>query len=252
MKLLAIETSSSQLGVAVLDEAKVLASYEVLAERVHAVELPQALTRVLQESDSTLEQLDGVAVDIGPGSFTGLRIGIAFVKALLFRFKKPLVGVPSLDVLASNAALSPDLICPIVDAKQRKVYAALYRGEAGLLKKQSDYHLLSVDELIPELLRGLTPKGSDPEGSVLFVGDGIALYEAVLKERLGDRARFAAPDLWLPRAATLGRLGLERLRQGRTDDPARLTPLYLYPMDCTIRPELRVSPSSSSRAVQPA
>lgn len=227
MKLLAIETSSSQLGIAALNDAKVLASYELLAERVHAVELPQALTRVLKEAGLSLEALDGMAVDIGPGSFTGLRIGIAFVKALLFRLKKPLAGVPSLDVLASNAALSPDLICPIVDAKQRKVYAALYRGEAGQLKKQSDYHLLTLDELIPML----------KQERVLFLGDGLALYEAVLKERLGDRARFAAPDLWLPRAVTLGRLGLERLRRGQTDDPARLTPMYLYPMTCTIRPK---------------
>lgn len=234
MKLLAIDTSSSQLGVAVLDDAKVLASYEVLAERVHAVELPQALTRVLKEAGMSLEALDGVAVDIGPGSFTGLRIGVAFVKALLFRLKKPLAGVPSLDVLASNAAFSPDLICPIVDAKQRKVYAALYRGEHGLLKKQSDYHLLSVDELIPML----------KQDRVLFLGDGIALYESVLRERLGDRALVAAPDLWLPRAATLGRLGLERLRQGRTDDPARLTPMYLHPMTCTVRQPVEVGTGS--------
>ncbi|MBI4323378.1 MAG: tRNA (adenosine(37)-N6)-threonylcarbamoyltransferase complex dimerization subunit type 1 TsaB [Candidatus Omnitrophica bacterium] len=225
MRVLAIETSTDQLGVALVDEQRVLASYELLAERPHAVELPQAVTRVLQAGGCTLEQLEGVAVDIGPGSFTGLRIGVAFVKALVFRTKTPVIGVPSLDVLAANIPMAPHRVCPILDAKQRKVYAALYQTVEGVVRKQSDYHLLTIDELLPML----------KDGPVVFLGDGGALYRERLAAALGERAQFATPDLWFPRAATLGRLGLERLKQGLRDDPSRLVPMYLHPMTCSIQ-----------------
>src|SRR3989338_3376390 len=112
MAILAIETATRQLGAAVVQDGHVLAAYELLADYPHAVELPGAVTRVLKEAGTTLEQLEAIAVDIGPGSFTGLRIGLAFVKALAFPAKKPVVGVVSLDVLAANPPLSPRLLFP--------------------------------------------------------------------------------------------------------------------------------------------
>jgi len=224
MNLLAIETATDQLGVALVTEDRLLASYELLAERPHAIELPQAVTRVLQAAGQSLDRLDGIVVDIGPGSFTGLRIGVAFVKALTFRTNTPVVGVASLDVLAATLPYAPHRICPILDAKQRKVYAALYKAEEAGVRKQTDYSLLSLDELVPMLT-----------DSVILLGDGAGLYRARLEQALGARARFAPPELWLPRAATLGRLGLERLQRGIRDDPRTLVPMYLYPRDCTVR-----------------
>ena len=116
MKLLAIETATQQLGVAVLDGERVLASYELLAEHPHAAELPGAVTRVLTAAHLTLPQVDAIAVDLGPGSFTGLRIGLAFVKALTFPIKKPVIGVPSLDVLVANLPFVSGLAAPVLDA----------------------------------------------------------------------------------------------------------------------------------------
>ena len=226
MNVLAIETSTDSLGVALVNEQRVLASYELLAERPHAVELPQAVTRVLQAGGCRLEQLDGIAVDVGPGSFTGLRIGVAFVKALVFRTEPAVVGVPSLDVLAANISMTPHRVCPILDAKQRKVYAALYQTRNGVVRKESDYHLTTLDELLPML---------DKDSPVILLGDGVALYRQRLTQALGERALFASPEAWLPRAATLGRLGLERLQQGLRDDPSRLVPMYLYPITCSIQ-----------------
>ena len=225
MKVLAVETSSDQLGVALVDEQRVLASYELLADRPHAVELPQAVNRILQAGGCTLEQLEGIAVDIGPGSFTGLRIGVAFVKALVFRAKTAVIGVPSLDALAANVPMAPHRVCPILDAKQRKVYAALYQTRDGVMRKESDYQLVTLDELLPIL---------DTDRPVILLGDGVALYRQRLTQALGERALFTGPEAWMPRAATLGRLGLERLAQGLRDDPSRLVPMYLYPMTCTI------------------
>lgn len=234
MNLLAIETSTEQLGVALVTDRGVSASYAVLAERVHAVELPAAVTRVLGAGGLALKDVDGFIVDIGPGSFTGLRIGVAFVKALAFTHKKPVIGVPSLDVLAAQLPHAQPLVCPILDAKQKKVYAAVYRTADGGLKKQTDFLLLSVEELA-RLLR---------TEAVLFLGSGVAPYRESLTGSLGSRAQFAAPDLWWPGAATLGRLGLERLAAGLKDDPSTLVPMYLYPRDCTIRPEVKAAVSA--------
>jgi len=240
MRLLAIETATDHLGVAVVDETRLLASYELLAERPHAIELPQAVTRVVQASRCGLGDIDAVAVDIGPGSFTGLRIGLAFVKALVFRMQRPVVGVSSLDVLAAQLAFSSVAVCPLLDAKQRKVYAALYQAKDGTAQKQSDYLLTTIDELITLL-----------KPPVVFVGDGVALYREALAKRLGARAHFASPELWAPRAATLGRLGLARLAQGLHDDPSTLVPMYLYPHDCSVR--LPDQPSRSpAPTAQPA
>ena len=224
MKLLAIETSTRQLGVALIEDERLLSSYELLAEYPHAVELPGAVNRVLKDAHTLLKQVDAIAVDIGPGSFTGLRIGLAFVKALAFSTKTPVVGIPSLDVLAANAPFAPGLVCPLLDAKQKNIYAALYQMDGAHPVKRSDYFLGPVDAWVPQIT-----------STTLFLGDGCALYRGPITERLGERARFASMDLWFPRAATLARIGQERFARGERDDPSRLVPLYLYPFDCSVR-----------------
>ena len=221
--LLAIETATRQLGVAVVDGDRLLSSYELLADYPHAVELPGAVTRVLQAAKTTLGALDAIVVDLGPGSFTGLRIGLAFVKALAFPNRTAVVGVPSLDVLAANLPSAPRLVCPILDARQKNVYAALYRLEGGRPVKQTDPLLGPLDDVLALI--------KEP---AVFLGDGVARYRDRIHERCPD-AQFADPDLWLPRASTLARLGHARFLQGQRDDPARLVPLYLYPLDCSVR-----------------
>ena len=215
---LAIETSTRQMGVALLDEQGVRSAYELLADYPHAVELPDAVRRVLKAGGSTLEQVEAVIIDIGPGSFTGLRIGLAFAKALAFPARKPLVGVASLDLLAAGLAFSPRLICPILDARQGNVYAALYRAEAGAATRQAEYWLGPVDEILARC----------------------------------PQPQFAAQDLWWPRAATLGRLGRDRFFAGQRDDPAKLLPLYLYPLDCSVRGPDRPTSVLPTKIVQAA
>ncbi len=224
MPILAIDTSTRQLGTAVIDGDRLLSSYALLVDYPHAVELPDAVARVLKSAGTNLQLLDAIAVDLGPGSFTGLRIGLAFVKALVFSRKTPLIGVPSLDVLAAGVPYSPQLICPVLDARQKNVYAALYRASAGQPRRDSDYLLGPIDDVLARI--------KEP---TLFLGDGCAVYRERIIERLGAKAQFAPAEFWLPNAATLARLGRERLASGQPDDPARLVPLYLYPLDCSVR-----------------
>ena len=239
MPLLAIETSTQQLGVAVMDGERLVSSYALLAENPHAVELPDAVKRVLKAARTTLEQVDAIAVDIGPGSFTGLRIGLAFVKALAFPAKKTVVGVPSLDVLAANLPFCSRLVCPLLDAKRNNVYGALYRAEEGSLKRQTDYLLGPVETILSQI--------KEP---TIFLGDGCALYRDRILERAGSEAGFAAQELWLPRAETLARLGFERLRKGQRDEAASLVPLYLYPQDASVNPRVRRSPTLAHEEIR--
>ena len=240
MPVLAIETSSRQLGAALMEGERLVSSYALLGDNPHAVELPDAVSRVLKAARTTLGQVEAIVVDIGPGSFTGLRIGLAFVKALAFPTKKTVVGVPSLDVLAANLPWVPRLICPLLDAKQKNVYGALYRADAGTLKRQTDYLLGPLEGLLSQI--------KEP---AIFAGDGCALYRDRIVERMGADAAFAAQELWLPRAETLVRLGSERFRQGQRDDPASLVPMYLYPQDASIDPRIRQAVASGKPVLAP-
>ena len=228
MILLAIDTASEQLGVALADDDRLLASYELLADRPHAVELPGAVQRLLRSAGLSLDRLDGLAVDIGPGAFTGLRIGLAFVKALAFTLRKPVVAVSSLDVLAANFPYASHTCCPIVDAKQRKLYAARYEPSAdGTMVRRGEYLLGSIDEV--------AKLAGEAKGPIIFTGNGIPLYRSRLVEALGDRAQFAETPFWLPRAPVLAQLARRRAAAGQHEDIRNLLPLYLHPLTCTVR-----------------
>lgn len=221
---LSIETSSRQLAVAVTEGTKPKASYELLGKYPHSVELSSAVSRVLREADTTLEQCEAIIIDIGPGSFTGLRIGLAFAKALAFPSKKPLLGVSSFDVLAAGLPYVPQQVCVILDARQKNVYAANFRLQGDNPVRQSDYVLGPIGEALTVI----------PTDSVIFIGDGVGVYrEQIIKH--SPNAFFAAEEFWIPRAVTLARLGATRFASGQKDDPATLVPMYLYPMDCSVR-----------------
>ena len=223
MTLLAIETSTRQLGIAVSDGTQVLAAYEVLGDYPHALELPGAVSRVLKESRATLGSLEAIVVDIGPGSFTGCRIGVAFVKALVAARKTPLIGIASLDVLAAQVPAATVPVYPVLDARQGNVYLAKYQVQGAHAARQSDYLLGPIETVLAE--------SSQP---ALFLGDGAAKFQQQIIARV-PKAVFLPAELGIPRAPTLARLGAERLQKRQVDDPARLTPLYLYPMDCSVR-----------------
>ncbi len=233
MRFLAIETSTTLLGAAVLDDERLLAASSLfLPEHPHAAELPEMVQRLLKSTRTSWDQLSALVVNIGPGSFTGLRIGVAFTKALAFARNIPVVGVASLDVLAAQAVLAAQPICPLLDAKRKNVYGAVYHLDAGRLHKRTDYLLGTPEEILVHL-----------EGPAVFLGEACTVYR--------DRILAAQPDsiilpedTWWPQPATLARLGRERFQAGHKDDPATLAPLYLYPLNCSIRLEPRAVTAS--------
>lgn len=197
---LGIDTANAPLSVAIVKEGRVLAETVQNIKITHSVGAMPAVEELFAKANITPSQIDAVAVSEGPGSYTGVRIGVTIAKTLAWTLKKPLVGVSSLQVLAANAKLFNGVICPLFDARRQHVYAAAYRGE--LLNEVIHDHHDHIDGLL-ETLQALNE-------NVLFIGTDVELFWDRIKERLGDKAIRASYTLDLPRAAELIALAEDR------------------------------------------
>ncbi|MBL7085190.1 MAG: tRNA (adenosine(37)-N6)-threonylcarbamoyltransferase complex dimerization subunit type 1 TsaB [Candidatus Omnitrophica bacterium] len=232
MKILFLDTSSKFLSLAIAEDKKILSRTHRLLDRKHSLQLIPLIVRILKKIRLPLKKIDGFCVSRGPGSFTGLRIGITTIKALAYVLGKPVVGICSLDILAQNAQgllrnrtkKETLQVCPIVDAKQNKVYACLYQARNRKIVRKSGYLLLSFEELLKRL-----------KGKVLFLGDAIPFYCEKICKSKKIKPIFAEERFWYPQAAQAVSLALERFRKGKFDDVNSLVPLYLYPRTCQIK-----------------
>lgn len=224
MRVLAIETSTLAGGAALLDGDQLVGEYIVNARTTHSERLLSAIDRLLQDAGWTLGVLEGLAVAVGPGSFTGLRIGVSTVKGLAFSLKIPVAAVSTLEALAWVLPFARDPVCPVLDARKGEVYAALFHWDGERLVRDWEDQAMAPDELCRRL--------SEP---VTFVGDGIAGYGSLFKELLGPLATLAPPARRLPSAACVGQLGHARLLAGEVVDPVALTPRYLRPSEAELK-----------------
>jgi len=224
MKILSIDTSTESLGVALIEDGRLLLSSEAVLGMRHSRELMPTVREMLKRASLTIGDIDGFAVSLGPGSFTGLRIGVTAAKTLSLTSGKPVVGVPTLDAIACNAYYYPGTICPIMDAKKQLVYAAIYSRSRAGLRRRSGYLLLPVKELLKKIKK-----------KTLFLGDGLNLYGNTIKRTKKEKAEFAPCRLWLPRPENVAMLGWKRLKRGGKDDGLRMVPLYLHSKECNIR-----------------
>src|SRR5262245_37010850 len=200
MRLLAVETSTLTGGVAVLDGGAVVAESRVSVAVTHGERLMAAIDGVLRAARWQLADVEAFAVGLGPGSFTGLRIGLSTVKGLAFATGKPVAGVPTLDALAWRLPFCAYPVCPILDAKKNEVYAALYRTLEGRLEPLDPPRAVAPSTLAEELR-------DSTRGPIVFLGDAVAPFAPVLSSVLGTRACLAPADLRLPSAVTVGELG---------------------------------------------
>jgi len=223
MKLLSFDTSTPNFSLALSLNSSVKEESFNLGNELSDQIIPR-IKSLLRGNNVALQDMDGIVIGIGPGSFTGLRIGLAAAKAFAFALNKPLVGVSSLDGLAVNALPYAKKICCIADAKREKIYAAVYKNENGFLRRKTPYLLTDIKELLKRI-----------SGEVWFIGDGLSLYQGQIKKRLGKRANFASSDHWFPRAGNLAKLALPRFVSKKSDDLHKLLPIYLYPPECQVR-----------------
>ena len=222
MKILAIETSTRNLGIAIADEDSILAEYKGIAELKHSQDLVPNIERLLKKSRLSLRDIDCLAISIGPGSFTGLRVGVSILKGLNMVTKIPIVTIPTLDAIAYNAVDKKRPICVVVDAKKNNLYTSLYKPEAGGIIRLWDYVLITPDELLKKI-----------DGETLFLGDGIKPYRRLIKEILKS-ARLADMKYWFPDVKIVARLGMAKFKNKELQDPDTLVPMYIYSSECNV------------------
>ncbi len=231
MKVLAIETSTLSGGAALLDGDELVGEYTLNVRATHSERLLGAVDRLLQDAGWTPEALEGLAVAVGPGSFTGLRIGVSTVKGLAFSLKIPVAAVSTLEAMAWVLPFARHPVCPVLDARKAEVYTALFHWEGERLVRDWEDQALGPEELCRRLVEAAAPSA----GPVVFVGDGVRVYGARFREQLGPRALFAPAARQLPSAACVGELGSARLRAGEVVDPIALAPCYLRPSEAELK-----------------
>lgn len=218
MRILSIDSSTQSATCAVIEDDKLLGEITFNYKKQHSVILMTIIDNLLRNIGSNINAIDGFVVSKGPGSFTGLRIGMATVKGLSQGTNKPFISISSLDALAYNMAYTQGIICPILDALRGNVYTALYKFEKDNLIRLTDYKIISIDELI-NLIR-------TKNAPTTFIGDGIKLFKEHILENIPE-SLFAPAHLNLVKASALGELGIKKLSEGKSDDIYNSSPIYI-------------------------
>jgi len=224
MLVLGIETATWLGSVALVTESEVIAEYTLNIRRTHSERLMGMIVRILSDAAAAPKDLDGIAVSIGPGSFTGLRIGLSTVKGLCFANGLRMAVVPTLRAMASRMCFSSYPVCPLLDAKKQEVYGALYDVSEGGERCVLAPCVLSLEKLLKQI-----------SGPTIFSGDGTTIFRDPIREKLGDQALFAPPHLAHPDAAAVARLGRSALEKGEYAEPFGIEPTYLRRSEVEIK-----------------
>lgn len=199
MITLGIDTANQTLAVGVLEDETVLGQIQINRKKNHSLTLMPALDQLISDCQLTPEQIDRIAVSSGPGSYTGLRIGVTTAKTLAYTLNKELVGVSSLAVLAANCVGIEGIIVPMFDARRKNVYAGAYCWHHGTLENVlEDTHIAFVE---------LTEKLKQMDGSITFVGSDCHKFNSEIAESIPDAKRNSLP-LWdIPSGVVVAQLG---------------------------------------------
>jgi tRNA threonylcarbamoyladenosine biosynthesis protein TsaB len=213
MKVVGIETSSLIGSIAVCDGDTIVSKKTFGKNLKHGKEIVSSLESIFNDINWEPKDIDLIAVSIGPGSYTGLRIGVTCAKTLAYGLGKPVIGVPTLDVLVENVKdYNSKTICPVIDAKRKSVYACIYDKDKN--RTITDYLFISADSLIDIL----------PESTLIF-GDGVEPYKDIFMQK--EITIVEDENLGIADAVNVARLGLKRYEQGERCEINSLVPLYL-------------------------
>lgn len=237
MIVLSMDSSSLVTTVALLKDEHILGEFTINFKREHSVILMEKVEELLKDCEVDINDVDGFVVSKGPGSFTGLRIGMATVKGLSMGSNKPYVSISSLDALAYSLLNFDGLICPIMDALRDSVFTCIYKNIDGKLTKVIDYSALSLEELATKL-NSLGEK-------VIFTGDGVYKHKDYLLANI-PQAVFAPNHLSIIKASSLGELGMIELKNGNFDDK-NSAPLYLKKPQAVRELEQRLAIKNENR-----
>lgn len=220
MKILAIDSSTAKATVALYDAGQIAGKIEITDSKTHSETLVPMIQQVMKNAGVAPADVDYYAASIGPGSFTGLRIGVVTIKSIAMAIDKPCVAVPTLDALAYNVHDFDGIVCPLIDARNDQVFTAIYEGG----KLLSEYMAKSISELVDDLRR---LAGGKP---VMLVGDGAEKHFSYLQEQLTDVAvscGLAPVEKRLADSASVAFVAASMIEEGRISDCDALAPEYL-------------------------
>lgn len=218
MKILAMDTSSDVASVAVTEDNRLLGEYTMNnKKKTHSQKLMVMIDVLLKDIEVDISEIDLFAVSHGPGSFTGLRIGVATAKALAHACQKPIIGISTLEALAYNLPFCEHIIVPVMDAGKNRVYAASYIWDEGF-RTLGEPEAMTIEECVEscgELLE------------TVFVGDGAAVHMEYIKEQLGEQAFFAPANSLEQRASSVACAAYEKYKNGEASSYTEVNPVYL-------------------------
>ena len=226
MKILGIDTSTQSGSVAILKDDELLAETTLHRNKTHSERLLPSIKYILTECDIGLDDLDALAVTTGPGSFTGLRIGLSTLKGLGWALEKPLLGISTLHALACNIPYTAQTICPVLDARKSEVYTALFSSKDGEVTRETEDQVIDPGELMKEL-----------KGEIIFLGDGIKKYGNFFKKNESQNASllFANEALWSIRASNICKLAEIALKNGKSKDAGEINLNYIRPSEAELK-----------------
>ena len=241
MLILGIETATERVSVAIGGHEGVLGMFEVTRGRRHAETLTPAIDFVCRQADVALDEISVVAVDMGPGLFTGMRVGLASAKAIAQALRVPMIAISSLDLLAYPLRRTDKVIAAVIDARKGEIFYALYRQVPGGIQRVSEPTAGRVDDLVADLLA----RGQE----VVCVGDGAIRYQEEIAA--GHRVEIAEQFFAYPSSAPLVQLAHSKALREEWVNPWEIQPMYLRLPDAQINWSVRATGSTDNTGEVP-
>jgi len=218
MRVLAIDTSTMLGGVAIMDDLSgLIVEVRLNVKSTYSERLMTTIDYALTKSGYKLSDIDFFAVATGPGSFTGLRIGLSTIKGFAYTTGKPIVSVPTLEALAYHFPFCQYPVCTMLDARKKEVYAALFKWEDDGFLRLMGEDSIRIDRFLDRILNE----------KAVFTGDGVLLYRDKILNMLGEKAIFAPPDKMVPSPAHVATIGIKKAMNGEFSESISLIPLYI-------------------------
>ena len=211
-----IDTATDVLAVALTEDKNLICEIRTNIKRVHAERLLPTINKVLCEADIKVKNLDGIAISIGPGSYTGLRIGLAVTKGLAYAANVPVLAISTLDAFAMQARYYPYQICPLIKSQADEAYTAVYYFQNGCLIRKNEYQLInlfSLNKLIKE--------------KTLVINMGIKKIQQYISDDSKSNIELATNEYSIASGLSVSILGFEKLITGQSEDINKLEPFYL-------------------------
>lgn len=216
MKVLAIDTSSNAASVALVEDNVLLGEFVLNHKKTHSQEIMPMVDDVLRRCGCEVSDIDLFAAAKGPGSFTGLRIGITTIKGLAHSVNKPVIGIGTLEGLAYNLPFCEHTIVPIMDARRNQVYTGAYMWDGEDFREIGEAEAMSIEDCVDSCGNFL---------ETVFLGDGVPVHKEFIKEKLGDKAIFAPASCNMQRASSIAMLAIKRVDEA--ESYYGLEPMYL-------------------------